>query len=124
METLRRYYVDRFFLAVGGIDSRVGLTEQNLEDADLKQVLIRNAKECILVADSSKFEQVGFAFVGGLDSIKQLITDRLPLEPLLDSLKRANVEIHIVPGADREVGLEEKAENRDQRSARRKTAMT
>jgi DeoR/GlpR family transcriptional regulator of sugar metabolism len=100
VETLQKYFVDRFFIGVGAIDSRVGLTEQSLEDTQVKRVLIDNSKERILVADSSKFEQVAFAFVAKLDEITQFITDKRPPEPLFESLKRVGVEIHVVSPSD------------------------
>jgi DeoR/GlpR family transcriptional regulator of sugar metabolism len=100
VETLQKYYVDRFFLGVGAIDSHVGLTEQSLEDTQVKRILIENSKERILVADSSKFEQVAFAFIAKLDAIKQFITDQRPPDPLYDALKRIGVIIHIVSSSD------------------------
>lgn len=95
-KNLELMFVDRLFLGVGAIDSQAELTEYNLDDAAVKQVMIKNAKEIILVADSSKFEQIAFSFVAPLKVIRHLVTNEKPPEPLLNALKACNVNIHVV----------------------------
>jgi DeoR family transcriptional regulator, fructose operon transcriptional repressor len=89
-------YVDRLFLAVGGIDSKAGLTEYNLDDTSIKRIMIKNAMEIVVVADSTKFEKIAFAFIAQLDVINHLITNNEPPQDLLKALKNANTTIHIV----------------------------
>ncbi len=73
--TYQNLFVDRLFLGVGGVDLQAGLTEYNWDDALVKQAMIRSAKEVILVADHSKFNQVAFAAVGPLSVVHQVVTD-------------------------------------------------
>ncbi|MDQ7030991.1 MAG: DeoR/GlpR family DNA-binding transcription regulator [Ardenticatenia bacterium] len=68
-------YVDKLFLGIGGLDLEAGLTEYNLEDAQVKRAMLRSAKECIVVTDSSKLGQVAFAFVAPVSAMHTLITD-------------------------------------------------
>ncbi len=93
---LELLYVDRLFLGVAAIDSQMGLTEYNMEDSQIKQTLIRNAKEVVLVIDSSKFERVAFMHVAPLNALHHCITNEIPSPPLLQALKEANVAIHVV----------------------------
>jgi len=93
---LRVLFVDRLFLGAGAIDSKAELTEYNMDDALIKQTMIRNAKEVTLVLDSSKFEKVAFAHVAPLDVLKQLITNAAPAKSLLNALKNAGVSVHVV----------------------------
>jgi len=93
---LELLYVDRLFLGVGAVDSRAGLTEYNMDDASVKQVMIKNAKEAVLVADSSKFEKIAFAFVAPFSAIHHFITDKEPPKNLLNAIKACNVIVHIV----------------------------
>jgi DeoR/GlpR family transcriptional regulator of sugar metabolism len=103
-------FFDRLFLGVGAIDARAGLTEYNWEDAQIKQVMLKSAKEVVAVADSSKFGRVAFALICHFNAIQRLVTDQLPPEPLLKKLNEAGVKL--VVASD---GLAE--ENGHQRSS-------
>ncbi len=93
--TLELLFVDRLFLGAGAIDITNGITEYNIDDAMIKQALIRNAKEVVLVADSSKFRKTTFAFVAHLNQINHLITNAEPPEDLAKVLKANHVSVHI-----------------------------
>jgi DeoR family transcriptional regulator, fructose operon transcriptional repressor len=86
-------HVDRFFMGVGGIHARAGLTEYNWDDTLVKQAIMKNAKEIIVVADSSKFDRIATVNIASLERIDLLITERMPSPPLSDALQRANVKI-------------------------------
>ena len=88
-------FVDKLFLGMGGISSQAGCTEYNWDDAIVKQAMIKSAKEVIVLADASKFEVIAFAQICPLSSVKRLITNRMPPEPLYEALKKANVQIDI-----------------------------
>lgn len=94
--SLEQLFVDRLFLGAGAIDSSAGITEFNIDDALIKQTMIQNAKEVVLVADSSKFQKVTFAFVAPLRHVNQLITNAEPPTELLTSLKNQGVAVHVV----------------------------
>ena len=49
---------DRLFLGVGGIDAQAGLTEYNWDDAQVKQAMLKSAKQTIIVADANKFDHI------------------------------------------------------------------
>lgn len=93
---IEKFFVDRLFLGGGGIHSENGVTEFNTDDALIKQALIRNAKEVILVADSSKFQKTTFAAVAAFSEINQLITNEQPPKELQAALKENSVTINVV----------------------------
>jgi DeoR family transcriptional regulator, fructose operon transcriptional repressor len=97
---LEQLFVDRLFLGAGAIECEAGITEYNMDDALIKQTMIRKAKEVVLVADSSKFQKVTFAFVSPLNDLDHLITDAEPPPELLRSLKAGGVTVHIVKSYD------------------------
>jgi DeoR/GlpR family transcriptional regulator of sugar metabolism len=70
------FYVDKLLLGIGCISFESGLTEFNLEDALVKQAMLRCAKECVLVADSTKFGRVALAAVAPLEAVHKIVTDR------------------------------------------------
>jgi DeoR family transcriptional regulator, fructose operon transcriptional repressor len=89
-------FVDRLFLGVGAIDSQAGLTEYNIDDAAVKQTMIKNAKEVILICDASKFQKIAFAFVAPFSVIHHFVTNEEPPMELLSALKSNNTTIHVV----------------------------
>lgn len=91
-QTFGEFYVDKLFLGVGGIDFQAGLTEFNLEDALVKKMAIRNAKEIIAVVDSSKFGRVAFAEVAPLHVLTCIISD-----DGLDPATRSQLENQAIP---------------------------
>jgi len=87
------FHVDRLFLGVGGIDAKAGLTEYNWDDTLVKQAMLKNAKEVILVADSNKFSRIATVKIAPLNIAKMLVTDQSPPPPLVEALKSAGVRI-------------------------------
>lgn len=55
-----------------------GVTDSNVMFAQVKRAMLKNAKEQILAVDSTKFDQVGFSRVCGLDEINTVVTDVIP----------------------------------------------
>lgn len=89
------FFVDQLFLAVGGVSAEAGLTEYNLEDAQVKRAMLRSAKEVILTADATKFGRTAFAAVAPLAALHRLITDAAPPPPLAHMLADLSVEVLI-----------------------------
>lgn len=75
VEFLRSIHVDQFFMGVGGIDSKAGITEYNMDDIAVKKALAANAKQLIVLADASKFNKITFAKICDLDLIDCLVTN-------------------------------------------------
>ena len=74
-KNLQNFFVDKVFLGVDGFDTRHGAYTPNLEEAHLNQIMIQNAKEVILVTDSSKFFRRSLAFICDLKKINTVVTD-------------------------------------------------
>ena len=53
-----------------------GLTTTDPGEAYTKELVMRRAREVVLLADSSKAGKVLFARSGGLDCVKTVVTDR------------------------------------------------
>ncbi len=75
IETLNMYVLDRLFLGVTGIDPERGATMIEPEEAAVLRVMVRQAREVIVVADSSKVGMVSPAVICPLRDIDVLITD-------------------------------------------------
>ncbi|MDT8898252.1 DeoR/GlpR family DNA-binding transcription regulator [Thermanaerothrix sp. 4228-RoL] len=88
-------HVDKAFIGVGGISLDDGLTEYNFEDTQIKKVLLRTAREKIVVADSSKFGVTAFASIAPLTAIDCLITDDKVSPEIVEALQQAGIKVII-----------------------------
>ena len=86
-------FVDKLFLGIGGLHLEAGLTEYNLEDAQVKRAMLRSAKECIVVTDSSKLGRIAFAAVGPISVMHTLITDDKADPAIVSRLEEMGVKV-------------------------------
>ena len=91
--TLSSFNCDTVFLGVGGISADSGLTEFNIEDAQVKQAAIKASRRCVVLADATKLGQVAFASVASADQIDVLITDAEPNNPVVRELEKLGVDV-------------------------------
>lgn len=73
--TARSLYVDQLFIGAYGIDGTAGLTSPNLAEAETNRVLLSRARRVVVLADSTKWGNIGLASWGALRDIDVLITD-------------------------------------------------
>ena len=85
---LRELRADKLFLAVSGVSLDFGLSHTNLAEVNVKQTMIRAAREVILLADHTKFEQESVVQVAPISIVHKVITDNaLPASTRLDITK-------------------------------------
>jgi DeoR family transcriptional regulator of aga operon len=92
---LAKYYVDKLFMGVDGLDLEYGISTPNPEEASLNRIMVRIAREVIVVADSSKFGRCSLSRICGLDSITKLITDENIDPGFMQSLENLGIEVII-----------------------------
>ena len=88
-------HVDKAFIGIGGISLKDGLTEYNLEDARIKQILLQSAREKIVVADSSKFGKTTFVAVGPLSAVDWIVTDVNVPNEMIEQINSLGVKVII-----------------------------
>lgn len=80
-KTIENLYCSKVFFGVDGIDLDYGLTCGTGEEASITQKMIQSAQTSIVLCDSSKLGQRGFARICEVGDIDVLITDNgLPME--------------------------------------------
>ncbi len=87
LEMLGRIHANRLFLGCNGVSARAGVTNANHEEAEIKRIMVHQAREVVVVADHSKLGQVSQAQVASVSAVDTLITDRHSSEPPADLLK-------------------------------------
>jgi len=86
-------HVDKAFIGIGGISLEDGFTEYNIEDTQIKKILIRSAREKIVVADGSKFGVTTFASVAPLTAVDKIVTDKSASPDLIEQIREQGVEV-------------------------------
>jgi DeoR/GlpR family transcriptional regulator of sugar metabolism len=69
------FRVDATYLGVHGLDLRAGLTTPNIAEAQTNRTLIGIGARLVVVADHTKFGEVGANVFAGLSQVNTLITD-------------------------------------------------
>jgi DeoR/GlpR family transcriptional regulator of sugar metabolism len=92
-QTYAEFHVDKAFIGIGGLSLENGITEYNLEDAIVKKPLIQNARQRIVVADSSKIGRTTFASVAPLSMVDTIITDSQISEESKRALQDLGIEL-------------------------------
>ena len=81
------------FLAVSGVSIGFGLSHTNPAEVAIKQAMIRAAREVILLADHTKFEQESVMQIAPLQVVHRLVTDdALPASTRLE-LAKLGIEV-------------------------------
>jgi DeoR/GlpR family transcriptional regulator of sugar metabolism len=89
----QEFHVDKAFIGIAGVSLEDGLTEYNIEDAQIKRMLIRSAREKIVVADGAKFGVTTFTSVAPLTAINKIVTDKSAPPDLIEQITKQGVEV-------------------------------
>ncbi len=75
LQELEKFHVRKAFVGTDGFTMDKGLTTHLVEGAEIVKKMASQAKETILVADSTKYGKIGFVKVLPLSSVGRIITD-------------------------------------------------
>lgn len=73
---LHQLHLDVLFLGVHGMSERAGFSTPNLLEADVNRAFVEAAHRLVVVADRTKWGQVGLATIAGLDRAHLVVTDQ------------------------------------------------
>lgn len=89
---------DTIFVGVAGISDASGLSEYNLDDADVKRAAIKSGRRVIVLADASKIGRVAFVTFAPISVVDLLITNASPDNAVIRRMKEHDVEVlHVEP---------------------------
>jgi DeoR/GlpR family transcriptional regulator of sugar metabolism len=71
-------FYDKAFIGVDGIHPEHGLTTNYPDQSTVHRAMINQARQCIVVADRTKFGKVGTALIAPATDMDVLITDNVP----------------------------------------------
>lgn len=85
--SLERCHVKKAFFSCRGVDPGRGLSEANMEQADLKRNMMNLAEQTILLADHTKIGVKSSWFFAKLSDVNTFITDKKPGQPVMRAIK-------------------------------------
>lgn len=92
-ESFALLHAHKLFLACGGIHPERGLTNSNIEEAEVKQAMIAAADEVYAVAHGAKVSQVLLYSFAPLTAVKALITTDDAPSDVLDAIRKRGTEV-------------------------------
>jgi DeoR family fructose operon transcriptional repressor len=90
---LEGFNADKLFLGATGVTIARGLSTANMLESEVKQTMLKVAKEVILVAHSAKIGQVRYHTFAHWDSVHTLVTDSGLSTPIREELISLGVNV-------------------------------
>ena len=94
--SLNDVFMDRVFVSVCGIDVARGITVIEPEEGLTFRTMIKQSKQTIVVADSSKIGMVTPALICPISDIQVLITDKDATDKLIEPFLEKGIEVQRV----------------------------
>lgn len=95
VDVLSRFNADKVMLSATSVSVEQGITFPNVDDAQVKKRMLEQAKEKILLTDSSKIGKSNLVSAGNLSQIDVLITDwEIPYEDIAN-IRKLGVKVVI-----------------------------
>ena len=96
IHAMSQLVVDKVFLGVDGLSLEHGLTTFYLEEAALNAVMIRQAKQRIVVADHTKFHLLAHHVFGSVQDVNLLVTGIETPASVIDAYRARGVDVRQV----------------------------
>ena len=94
---INEFNVDKAVIGVGGITLDQGISDYHLEEARIRQHMLKRADKVIAVADHSKFDVKALVNVCPIQQLDILVTDVEPEQKFVRTLKDKKVKLVIAP---------------------------
>jgi len=90
---VRGYHVDFAICSAKGIDEKMGITDSNEKDSEMKQAIFASADKKVLALDSTKFDRISFVKVCDIKDVDIIVTDKSPSEAWKNRLAENGVTL-------------------------------
>jgi DeoR family deoxyribose operon repressor len=96
IELIKHIRASKVFISASGVSDTLGITSTNLYEIDIKNAAINSSHTRILLADSSKFDQVKIAHFADMQDFDIIITDTGAPRRYCDMAEELGVEMYCV----------------------------
>lgn len=95
-EMVDKFQVDKVFLGVGALDTKLGIMDYIIEESNLRRHYVEHASKVIALADYSKLGITALNVVCPIGKIDYLITDEKSDKRILKELKEEGIQVFAV----------------------------
>lgn len=89
-------HADKAFISAKGIAFEEGLTDSDLNEAEMKKLIVRCAREAYFLADHSKFNQVALYTFARVTDLTRMITDDKTDPEFIRRLEEMGIAVDVV----------------------------
>jgi DeoR family transcriptional regulator, fructose operon transcriptional repressor len=100
-ETLRQFHVSKAFLGADAIRTGSGFLTTDESTAKMNEIVLRNASQAFVLADSEKFRRDSFVQYAALGDVECIFTDAGVTADVLREFQEAGARIRVVPAGPR-----------------------
>jgi DeoR family transcriptional regulator, glycerol-3-phosphate regulon repressor len=93
VDFFRQFKADYAVIGASAIDEDGALLDFDYREVRVSQAIIENARQCLLVADSTKFERSAPVRIGHLREVDVFVTDRLGPPPLRELCRSEGIKL-------------------------------
>lgn len=93
IEQVSRMGFDRSFLGASGLTAEHGFSNTNMDEAELKRLVIRQSSEACIVMDHGKFGRKALFSFAEPSALSRLITSQHPEDELREACESAGLDI-------------------------------
>lgn len=93
MADIETFKTQIVFLGANGISVKAGVTTSDPEEAAVKQAMMRNAQESVVLVDSTKVESIFPSVFSDGKDLDRIITDIDASQELVDGYIKKGVEV-------------------------------
>lgn len=91
-DVINSFHADKVILSCKGIDRVSGITDSNEMFSQVKQTMLKAAKQRILAVDYTKFDNVAFSQICDISAIDMVVTDVRPSKEWMDYFMEKGIE--------------------------------
>lgn len=96
LDFISNFQLDIAFLGVSGLDIENGITGPDIDDAQIKKILIKKAKKKVIAVDHTKIGEKYFVKICDIRDIDILVTDKQADKKVIERIRRMDVEVVLV----------------------------
>ena len=89
-----QHYFDIAFVGVVAVDYKLGFMDMGEDESLLRRMLRKHSRQCVMLADSSKFGRQGNFCTYDLRDVDILVTDAPVRADFAQKLDQAQVKVH------------------------------
>ncbi len=91
LEALKKFSVNKAFIAATGVSLEHGLTNTTYYEAEIKGQVVQSCDEIILMADHSKFDNSSTITFFDFKDLNVVVTDRSPDDKYMEAIKQNDI---------------------------------